>query len=49
MTIQVKIKGVSDLEKCMDYFSLPGKSCENFPGHITPPRPPEISEKNWST
>ena len=23
-------KGVSDLETCMDYFSLPGRSCENL-------------------
>ena len=35
MTIQVKIKGVSDSEKYMDYFSVPGKSCEKFPGHIS--------------
>ena len=23
-------KGVSDLEMCMDYFSLQGKNCENL-------------------
>ena len=34
MTIQVKIKGVSDLKKFMDYFSLPGKRHENFPDYI---------------
>ena len=29
------LKGVSDLEMCMDYFALPGKRCENlnFPAH----------------
>jgi hypothetical protein len=34
MTIQRKIKGVSDLEKYIDCFSLPGKSHENFPDYI---------------
>ena len=32
-------KGVSDLEKCLDYFALPGRSCEILiftPKRITP-------------
>ena len=33
---RIHCKGVLDLEKCMDYFALPWKSCENlnFPTHF---------------
>ena len=29
-TTTTAIKGVSDLEMCMDYFALSGRSCENL-------------------
>ena len=30
MEINILRQGVSDLEKCIDYFALPGRSCENL-------------------
>ena len=30
MEINILCKGVSDSEKCIDYFVLPGRSCENL-------------------
>ena len=41
------VKGVSDLEMCLVYFVLPGRSCENlnFPVHLKW----HASEKNLAT